>query len=55
MKLDDLDALRLDIGLVRNTHQTLESIVERMRTPIHEPVIKEPVELWFMPLGYPLD
>ena len=41
MKLDDLDALRLDEGLVRNTHQTLEQIVEKMRTPIHEPVVRE--------------
>ena len=56
--LDNLDALRLDEGLVRNNHQTLEQIVEKMRTPIHEPVERENMEnigSRYMPLGISLD
>ena len=36
-----IDEIRNMEGLSRQVHQTLESIVERMRTPIHEPVIRE--------------
>ena len=50
-----IDEIRNMEGLSRQVHQTLEQIVEKMRTPIHEPVIKEPVELEFMPLDISLD
>ena len=55
MDIKNIDSLRNDEGLSRQVHQTLESIVERMRTPIHEPVIKEPIELDYVPLHWPLD
>ena len=39
--LDNLDALRLDEGLVRNTHKTLEQIAEKIQPSTYEPVIRE--------------
>ena len=54
-QMKDLDALRMAEGLVRNTHQTLESITERMRTPIYEPIVRECIDSSYMPEGISLD
>ena len=55
MKLENLDALRLDIGLVRNTHQTLEQIAEKIQPVIYGQVDRENIDSGYMPLNWPLD
>lgn len=46
--LRNLDALRMDIGLVRNTHQTLEDIVRKIQPITYEPVERENIDGEYM-------
>ena len=53
--LKNLDALRMDEGLVRNTHQTLEKIVRKLQPITYEPVVRECIDGSYMPDNISLD